>query len=152
MRRSSGNSARSPSRRHIRKWALSSIRTREESHHNQKEKGSLSVQLREYIDAHYADPTLSLTSLGNVFSYNPKYISAVFKKTYRIGVSEYLRIIRIQSACTLIEEGLTSVSNIAFLCGFDDPLYFSKLFRNTTGISPREYIRERIENNRNKQP
>ena len=39
-----------------------------------------------------------------------------------------------------MEEGLVSVKNIALLSGFRDPLYFSKVFAETEGISPKNYI------------
>jgi AraC-like DNA-binding protein len=122
-------------------YTLSVVRAREEEQQSDLGDLTLAVRIRSYIDEHYSDSALSLQRIGAELSYNPKYISALFKKTYRIGVAEYMRVIRIQSACTLIGEGLTAVSNIAFLCGFDDPLYFSKLFRIETGLSPREYIR-----------
>ena len=35
-----------------------------------------------------------------------------------------------------------SISNIATLCGFSDPLYFSKVFKKHTGKSPSVYIKE----------
>ena len=59
-----------------------------------------------------------------------------------MGVSEYIATIRIQYACTLMEQGLSSVSDIALLCGFSDPLYFSKVFKKRMGISPRAHINE----------
>jgi transcriptional regulator GlxA family with amidase domain len=39
-----------------------------------------------------------------------------------------------------MEEGLVSVKNIAILSGFHDPLYFSKVFTESEGISPKNYI------------
>lgn len=61
----------------------------------------------------------------------------------RVGISEYVATLRIQQACTLLDQGFTSVKDIAFLCGYNDPLYFSKVFKAKTGVSPREYQKER---------
>jgi len=40
----------------------------------------------------------------------------------------------------LIEQGIVSVKNVAILSGFQDALYFSKVFKDAVGISPKEYI------------
>jgi AraC-like DNA-binding protein len=39
-----------------------------------------------------------------------------------------------------MEEGVTSVKNVAILSGFRDPLYFSKVFAGSVGMSPKAYI------------
>ena len=54
--------------------------------------------------------------------------------------TQYLRDMRIRHAIFLMEEGLVSVKNIALLSGFRDPLYFSKVFTESEGISPKAYI------------
>lgn len=100
--------------------------------------------IKKYLDDHFAEPDLSLSKVGAACSYNPKYVSTVFKNEYKIGFSEYLNTVRIQHAYVLIEQGFTSIKNIAAHCGFQDPMYFSKVFRAKIGISPREYINEQL--------
>lgn len=97
--------------------------------------------IKKCIDDHFSDTGLSLEIIGKELNYNPKYISSIFKKHIKIGFSEYLNTIRIQHACTLIQQEYTSVSTIARLCGYSDPLYFSRLFKKKMGSSPREYIK-----------
>lgn len=98
--------------------------------------------IKKYIDEHFSDSDLSLKKISEAFSYNPKYISSVFKKEYEIGISDYLNTVRIQHACDLIERGLTAVNDIGFLCGYNDPLYFSKVFKSKIGISPKAYVKK----------
>ena len=57
-----------------------------------------------------------------------------------IGYSEYLRTLRIKYAVSLFDHGIDSVKNVALLSGFQDPLYFSSVFKNVIGISPTQYI------------
>ena len=64
-----------------------------------------------------------------------------------MGVWEYLNIVRLNHAFVLMENGHTSVQTIASLCGFNDALYFSKVFKQRMGVSPREYMRERAGGN-----
>lgn len=87
----------------------------------------------------FTDPDLSLASLGLLYSYSEKYLSALFKKHMGVGFSAYLSDLRISHARRLLEEGEVSVSAVARASGFRDPLYFSKVFRRFVGMSPTEY-------------
>ena len=49
--------------------------------------------------------------------------------------------IRIQNACALADSDISCVKDIAYLCGFSDPLYFSKAFKKYVGQSPKEFIK-----------
>ena len=53
---------------------------------------------------------------------------------------EYLHSVRIQHACTMLHQGFSSVSDVAFRCGYSDAQYFSKVFKNRMGMSPRGYM------------
>lgn len=105
----------------------------------EKHDSSIVLQIRKYIDNHISDEKLSLKTISGELLYNPKYCSTAFKSVMNVGISEYITTLRIQQACTLMNQGFTSVKDIAALCGFKDPLYFSKVFRKKTGESPKEY-------------
>lgn len=87
----------------------------------------------------FTDPNLSLTAVSQELSYNPKYISHLFKEKMGIAYSEYLRSLRLKFAISLFDRGLDSVKNVALLSGFTDPLYFSTVFKKHIGLSPKEY-------------
>ena len=87
----------------------------------------------------FTDPGLSVALIAKELSYNPKYISHVFKEKMGMRYSEYLRMCRIKYAVSLFDAGLDSVKNISYLSGFDDPLYFSTVFKKVVGVSPKEY-------------
>ena len=67
------------------------------------------------------------------------YIFIFNKQTMNITYSEYLRNVRIKYAITLLNNGLDSIKNVAFLSGYSDPLYFSNVFKRVVGCSPKEY-------------
>ena len=90
----------------------------------------------------FNSPSFSLSSLADVLGYNSKYLSFYFRKNKGIRFSDYLRDIRIKHAAFLIEQGIISVKNVALLSGFDDILYFSKVFKKVMGKSPKEYMSE----------
>ncbi len=90
----------------------------------------------------FTEPDLTLAGLAKQLGYDPKYLSFAFRRERGITYTAYLRNLRIKHAQFLMEQGVTSVKNVAKLSGFKDPLYFSKVFAKEEGVSPREYQRE----------
>ena len=63
----------------------------------------------------------------------------IFQKHYGVPPIEYLMRLRISRAGTLLDSSDMTVSEVAFACGFSDSNYFSRQFRSSTGLSPREW-------------
>lgn len=110
----------------------------------EKQNSEAALLIKKYVDDHFSDPELSLDQVSRGCSYNPKYVSTIFKAKFKITFSEYLNTIRIQHACVLMEQGFTGVKNIALMCGFKDPMYFSKVFRGKLGVAPRLWMAKTI--------
>ena len=102
--------------------------------------GNAAALIKKYIDDNFSDMSLSIEKISMELSYSKKYISATFKKQMKMGISEYINTIRIQHACTLMKQNFTCVKDIAFLCGYSDPAYFSRVFKEKMGISPKSYF------------
>ncbi len=111
---------------------------------NKKSKSALN-EILLYLDDHFTENDVSLVNTADRFGYNPKYLSHLFKSSTNMTFSEYLKNLRMKHAILLMEEGVTSVKNIALLSGYTDPLYFSRVFEKTFGMSPTAYI-EKSEN------
>ena len=111
----------------------------------QGRQGGALFQVLQYIEHHFADCDLTLSSVSAQLHYNSKYLSHLFKRKLGISFSEYIREVRLRHAVLLLEQGLTSVKNIALLSGYTDPLYFSRVFRQALGISPRAYIEKQMQ-------
>lgn len=88
----------------------------------------------------FTEPQFSLGVLSDRMGYDPKYLSFFFKKNKGIRYSQYLRDLRIKRSVFLMEQGLTSIKNIALLSGFSDALYYSKIFKKEIGKTPKEYL------------
>ncbi len=102
---------------------------------------SVAARAAEMVDELFADPSLNLESIAKRLGYNQKYLSHNFKQKMGIGFTEYLRNARIRQAVFLMEHGLESVKNVSYLCGFEDPLYFSGVFKKVVGIPPAAYMK-----------
>lgn len=98
------------------------------------------ANIKKYIDNNFSDPELSLEKISIELFYNKKYVSHIFKSEMKLGFSDYLNTVRVQHACTLMEQGMTSIKDIAAMCGFSDALYFSKIFKRKMLESPTEHI------------
>ena len=90
------------------------------------------------MNNHFAEETLSLGRVAELFSYTEKYVSYLFKKQVGIGFSQYLADMRLSRALTLIHGGKTGVADVARACGYRDALYFSKVFKKKYGHTPSE--------------
>lgn len=111
-----------------------------EQEENTSAKPSGILSAKQYVDANYTDPKLDLRSVSQRFSYDSKYFSAAFKSLVRVGFSDYLRERRLNHATFLIQSGITNVSDLAELCGYSDPFYFSKCFKKKYGLSPKKWL------------
>ncbi len=103
------------------------------------ERETLIRRVITYTEENFHNPSFSLTTLADTFSYSPKYLSHLFRTETGVTYSEYLRSLRIRYATTLFDHGIESVKSVSLLCGFSDPLYFSTVFKRSVGVSPKEY-------------
>ena len=101
--------------------------------------GNAAALIKKYIDDNFSDTTLSAEKIGEELSYSKKYVSTAFKQQMKTRISEYINTIRIQHACTLIKQNFTCVKDVAYLCGYSDPAYFSRVFKERMGVSPKMY-------------
>lgn len=99
----------------------------------------LMEDVRRYLEEHFME-SIGSDKLQQVFGYNKTYISNVFSEVFGMPPGKYLAKLRIDKAIVLIfERPELSLRQIAELVGYEDSLYFSKVFKNATGLSPREY-------------
>lgn len=99
-------------------------------------------EMKRYLDEHFTDPSLSLAAISRALSYSPKYLSAAFKKAYGTGFAPYVNTLRLAYAKTMMAQGFTGVSDIAFCAGFRDAQYFSRVFKAQTGLSPAAFLKK----------
>ena len=70
---------------------------------------------------------------------SPNYLSDLLKKETGYPAKEHINHFIIEKAKTLLISGSNSISDIAYTLGFNYPHYFSRLFKNKTGMTPQAY-------------
>ena len=71
-----------------------------------------------------------------------KYLSDLLKQETGKTALELIHLYMISEAKNMLVAGSLSISEIAYRLGFENPPYFSRLFKKETGISPKEYINQ----------
>ncbi|MBR2024024.1 MAG: AraC family transcriptional regulator [Clostridia bacterium] len=64
-----------------------------------------------------------------------------FKEIMKVTPMQYIISLRMSNAKTLLETRSYNVAQVAYLVGYDNPLYFSRLFTKFVGVSPKTYQR-----------
>jgi len=85
---------------------------------------------------------ITVERLAAHWGYEPHYFITWFRRTAGITPGRLIRDIRLEAAGEYLIHSPRSISDIAGLAGFEDPLYFSRSFRKKNGRSPREFRRE----------
>jgi len=95
-------------------------------------------KVMNYVSFHLDEP-LTLSILADLIKINPSYLSTQFKKENQITLTDFINQKRIQHSLTLLNTTDLPIHRIAERVGILDENYFSRLFKQQTGKSPREY-------------
>lgn len=77
--------------------------------------------------------------LAELCNLSESQLRRLFKETYGVSPITYKNNLRIKMACSLLESGAYSISEISEILGFEDIYAFSHAFKKTMNISPAEY-------------
>ena len=97
------------------------------------------LSARKYIEGNFWRSSLSVLDVVEFVKIERSYLFRLFKKTNGISISGYLTAFRIQRACELLINSQLSIKSLAYSVGYQDPLYFSKVFRKVTSYTPSQY-------------
>lgn len=91
-----------------------------------------------YINENYPHK-LTLESISRAIYLNRTYLSQQFKDEIGCTIPKYLEQIRINYALLLLRSSNTAISDISEQVGFSNQNYFSKVFKDVTGVTPMQY-------------
>jgi len=82
---------------------------------------------------------LTTEDIAQRFQYSSSHYTAIFKKKTGMSPIDYFIRLKIHFACQLLTQTDLKIKQIADRIGYDDPYYFSRLFKQVMGQSPKEY-------------
>ncbi|MFA9376366.1 MAG: PocR ligand-binding domain-containing protein [Lachnotalea sp.] len=99
---------------------------------------SLPIQIDTYITDHFSE-NISIENLSTQFEISRTKLYQIAAQNYGIGIAEYIRNLRIEKSKQLLLETTMPIKEIASVVGIDDYNYFSKVFKNISGKTPRAF-------------
>lgn len=105
----------------------------------QNQYGAIIHQARKYIERHYTDADLSLNEVAVQVNLSPSHFSMVFSHQTGETFTEYLTRLKIDKAKELLRTTTLKSFEISYQIGYNDPHYFSHVFKKRTGLSPRNF-------------
>ncbi|MFD2036293.1 AraC family transcriptional regulator [Belliella marina] len=105
---------------------------------NETENDKLVEDIKVYLKNNLSE-TITISEIAQKFNRSTSGIFSLFKQKTGYSIIHYFNLIKVQSACELINLSTMTIKEISYHLNFQDPLYFSRLFKKYMGISPREY-------------
>ena len=102
---------------------------------------SIILKAKEYISKNYFKD-ISLDDVSKEVDISPYYFSKLFKEETGENFIDYLTRIRIRKAKELLKDKESSIKKVCLNVGYNDPNYFSRIFKKCTGKTPTEYREE----------
>ena len=104
--------------------------------------------IRNSILQNYTNPEYALDEYIRSLPFHYDYLRKIFKKELGMSPLEYMTSLRMKNAERLLSTMWTSgyaVAEIAQMCGFDNALYFSRVFKKYFGCSPSQFVKTQRE-------
>jgi len=91
-----------------------------------------------HIDEHYMHQ-VRIVDLARMANLSVSQFERKFRSTFQLTPSQHIMQVRLKAACKLLSTTNRSVSAVALDCGFFDHSHFSRNFRQSLGMTPRQY-------------
>lgn len=92
----------------------------------------------QHIQLHY-NAELKVKDLAEMTGYSVSWFENQFSRKYKMSPLTFQAKQRIARAKDMIRADIFSISEIGYAVGFNDPLYFSRVFKKNVGVSPQQY-------------
>lgn len=100
----------------------------------------------------HLDMPLQASTLAARVNVSPSHFFSIFKRHVGNTPIDYFIRLRMRRARRLLEQTGMSIKAIAYTLGYDDPYYFSRVFKSFNRITPSKYRRLKLNPGRNKKP
>lgn len=95
-----------------------------------------------YIEKNYSSPDINNSILAAKCNISEVYFRKLFTKRFGVSPRQFITDIRINKAKQLLSEGEQKVNSVSEKCGFSNPYHFCRVFRQKTGMTPTQYMKD----------
>ncbi len=96
------------------------------------------LKVRDFIAQNYSE-SLTLSSACRMASLCKTYFCRFFKRITGHSLRSYYHVVRVRMAEELLQDKRLSIADVATRLGYDDPNYFSTIYKKITGASPKQW-------------
>jgi AraC-like DNA-binding protein len=90
----------------------------------------------EIVQSHIPDSEFSVAQFARLMGVSRSQLHQKLKEYTGQSASDFIRTLRLQQAAELLRQQRYTVSEIAYRCGFNDPKYFHRCFKEVYGVTP----------------
>ena len=109
-----------------------------------QQRSNVVERIEHNIISNYTDCDYELDSYLHSLPFSYAYLRMLFQKELGVTPHKYLADKRLQIAAEVLvnsDNNGSTIADIALMCGFRDPLYFSKMFKKRYGVAPSYYLK-----------
>lgn len=92
-----------------------------------------------FVEEHIGDTDAGVSEMAEAALMSKSNLTRKLKELIGLTPGDFLKEARIKKATELLKNTNMNISEIAYMCGFNDPKYFSKVFKSSIGKTPSEY-------------
>ena len=95
-------------------------------------------RMMDFIEANYAE-MLTVEQIGGAAGIGVRECNRCFRRCIRTSPIEYLTACRVRAAAKMLDDTAMSVLEVSEACGFSSPGYFSRVFKDSMGMTPKAW-------------
>ncbi|NDV80393.1 hybrid sensor histidine kinase/response regulator transcription factor [Bacteroides sp. 51] len=101
-------------------------------------------QAVQFVEDNIDKTEMTIDDFANALKVSRTAFYRKLKTIVGLSPVDFIREIRVKRSAQLIDSGEYTFSQIAYMCGFNDPKYFTKCFKKKMGVTPSEYKESKI--------
>lgn len=99
-------------------------------------------QVRATVEAEMGNSHFGVAMLADAMALSERQLYRKLESLLNVSPAGFIRTMRLQRAAQLLEQQAGNISEVAYAIGFNNPKYFSRLFRQVFGVTPTAYMRQ----------
>lgn len=95
--------------------------------------------LQDWLELHYSDANVKIEDMVHMTNMSRTAFYTQLKTLTGISPKEFVSEFRLKKACMYLEKDTCTIAEVAYRTGFNDPVYFTRLFKQKKGMTPTQY-------------